>query len=957
MRRLICSIIIGVLGFMMFGTNVVNGENLIVNPGFEEGNNGWGFKQAEVVSSDAHTGKYCVRVAGGDYNAAFQDITIEKGKKYRLSGYIKVPSGTNVFWLVVISDSQGWIKEASRQGKKKLPSWTKIEQLHPYQPITFTANESTVRVTLWNRKGSSEDAVVYFDDIVLELDTGENVVDSNNEIKAPARVTARSKKDLNVALWAPRVEYQPGELLLLRPALPEVNMDGVKTYELTLELPAALRQKEFDLRGFDGQGGVRRQLKKRSHKVTGDTQILTFRPDLDRYQGIKVIPGATYTFSCLAKGEGIVGDGFEISGYFRAGTGIPITWYPPYIQFDKGSYDWKPFKVELKAPANAVYLMLIAIKWQRRGAYGTLYLDDLSLTCDKEPDKNYMLAGDIEHAQGMQFPGSMPLKPVPAPKPGNPMNLALCLSGTKDQIDSQDSFWLPMPMEPLVINMADVHMLPTQVFEVPADFKGKHAVRWSVLTDSKVALKGEVMLVPAPDTSGPRQIEFTIWLGETGFENMAHPIQEMYLKRLKRLGLNGIMPTIHEPAYEVSLDDINFTNWTAQWGRQNGMAVRPYLHFFSLPTAIAYCRQYPEYWAETWKGIKTPDYRVCLTHGLDGDKYDDKKTGVRGGRANLWLGRLCEAVKRSVKVNDLQGVYWDFEFGAVPVRRVNPKPYDTHSARQVCACLRCRRAFKDYAKLDCIPIAEELVSDTYFERWNDFKCWQHTRVWAHIREAAREVNPEADFRIYSGPPGAYSRQAYGVDWTIAAKVIDVAMSAHTPDNTEQLARSHYAASEAGGRRNPLLMSILINGYSMPESVWTWPLLPKLANQLMQTVIDWDAMGVALCGVWGFDSQFNASVREASAMFAKYEKLLTTGKHDDKLLSVMPQDVEYAAWQSADGRKIAGFFFNNSGEPLKVTVTKTGTWSKVNSTEGVILSGEKVNIAVPAWGRKVVEFSN
>ena len=205
----------------------------------------------------------------------------------------------------------------------------------------------------------------------------------------------------------------------------------------------------------------------------------------------------------------------------------------------------------------------------------------------------------------------------------------------------------------------------------------------------------------------------------------------MYLKRLERLGLNGIMPTVDEPIYGTPLDEIDFHNWTARWGRQHDMAVRSYLSFlYSAAASRAYCERHPEYWAETWTGKKTPDNRVCLTHALDGDKYDDRKTGVRGGKDNPWLGRLYEAVKRAVKVNDLQGVWWDFELSAVPVRKELPIPYNPQAKRQVCTCLRCRRAFADYAKLDQVPSVQEIMSDKYYEAWDDFKCRQNTRLWA-----------------------------------------------------------------------------------------------------------------------------------------------------------------------------------------------------------------------------------
>lgn len=759
----------------------------------------------------------------------------------------------------------------------------------------------------------------------------------------------------NVALWAPKIEYHPGEVLLIRPRLPAVDTADVKNYELRLELPAVLREKELNLQMLDEQGGFLQLPLTRRHEAGGETQAFIFQPELKRYPGMKVIPGATYTFSCLAKGEGIVGSGFQLSGYFRDVHGQPIIWYPAYITFDQGTYEWKQFEVKLQAPENARYLILIIIKWQDQDSYGTLYIDDLSLTCDKQLGENFMLAGDMEKAEGMRvWPLAGPLSPIAAPKPDRPNNLAMRVSGTKEQIGNQSSYWLPMTVEPEPVSLDEPYSLPTLALDVPADFAGDHVIQWSVKTDGHVVLEGETPLVPAPNTLGPKHIEFTIWLAESGFEMLPHDIQEMYLKRLKRLGLNGIMPTLREPSFETLIDEIDFANWTSQWGRRNGMAVRSYLLFLYTPAA-GYCKQHPEYWAETWVGEKTPDYRVCLTHGLDGDKYDDNKTGVRGGKDNPWLGRLYEAVKRAVKVNDLQGVWWDFEIGGVPIRKESPRPYDPMDHQQVCTCLRCRRAFADYAKLDHLASVKEIMSDEYYESWNDFKCWQHTRVWALMREAAREAKPQADFRIYSGPPGPYSRQAYGVDWTMAAKVIDVAMGAHTPFNSEGWALSHFAASEAGGRRNPLVMSVMVNGYDMNEHIGCWQTRPRLANQIIQTVVDWDCLGVALTGVWGLDSQFNGPIREASAVFAEYEEVLTTGRHDDKLLFVRSEKAEYAAWQSADGNRTVAFFFNNSNQSTTVTVVKTESWNKIEKTDNISQTDGEVSFTVPAWSHRIVQF--
>ncbi len=760
----------------------------------------------------------------------------------------------------------------------------------------------------------------------------------------------------NVALWPTAIEYQPGEMLLLRPRIPSVDLRGVEVYELVLRLPAALRPVQLDLEPLDVQGSYSARIESAEHTVDGQTQAFTMRPATMRYLGMGVTPGVTYTFSCMAKGEGIVGDGFELTGYWRDADANPIQFYRRFIGFPQGDYDWREFSVELPAPENAAYLQLMLIKWQEKATWGTLYVDDLSLVSATAPETNLISVGDMENADGVRsLPQGAPLKTVVAPRPGAPDNRALKYSGTRETADRQVANWLPLPYELHPVDYGRPLLAPTVCLQVPDGFSGSHLVEWAAVTDGTTVLSGELPLIAAPATKTPGEIELTIWLAESDFELLSHSLQDLYLKRLQRLGVNGVMTTIREPDYDVDLDEIDITNWTAQWARQHGMDVRSYLWFLYTRGARSYCEQHPEYWATTWIGEKTSDYRVCLTHALDGDKYDDEKTGVGAGCENPWLGRLCEVCTRSVQVNDLQGVWWDFEIAGVPIRKERPRPYEPHGHRQVCTDLRCRRAFAEYAGLAQVPTVEQIMADEYYERFNDFKCWQHARVWELMKQAARRANPDADFRIYSGLPGPYTRQAYGVDWTIGARAIDVAMSVHTGRNLEEFARAHQEASRAGGGNEKLLMSVSVNGYDQEEHITCWRARPSLPNQLVQTVVDWDCVGLALCGVWGFDSQFNACVRQAAAVFADYEDILTAGTHDDALLQVAPADLAYAAWSSADGKRLVGFLFNNSAEAREVAIARTNTWASATEGQDVVATDDGITLTIEPWAHRVVEL--
>jgi hypothetical protein len=152
------------------------------------------------------------------------------------------------------------------------------------------------------------------------------------------------------------------------------------------------------------------------------------------------------------------------------------------------------------------------------------------------------------------------------------------------------------------------------------------------------------------------------------------------------------------------------------------------------------------------------------------------------------------------------------------------------------------------------------------------------------------------------------------------------------------------------------MSVMVNGYDMNEHLGCWRTRPRLTNQLLQTVIDWDCIGLALTGIWGLDSQFNGPIREAAAVFAEHEELLTRGTHDDTLLSVKPDDAEYALWLAEGGKRMVGFFFNNSPETQEVAVEDTRGWEVSGPAEDLTQAGEGIRLRIPAYEHRVLQFA-
>lgn len=109
-------------------------ENILVNPGFEEGTTGWSGRGCsfDVVSSEANSGSYSGRAF--DRTQSWQGLkqsvlsTMRNGKTYTFSGWVltNIPSGTTVYMSVEKQDGSGtsYHNVASATARKK---WVYLE--------------------------------------------------------------------------------------------------------------------------------------------------------------------------------------------------------------------------------------------------------------------------------------------------------------------------------------------------------------------------------------------------------------------------------------------------------------------------------------------------------------------------------------------------------------------------------------------------------------------------------------------------------------------------------------------------------------------------------------------------------------------------------------------------------------------------------------------------------------
>lgn len=172
----------------------------------------------------------------------------------------------------------------------------------------------------------------------------------------------------------------------------------------------------------------------------------------------------------------------------------------------------------------------------------------------------------------------------------------------------------------------------------------------------------------------------------------------------------------------------------------------------------------PEVRATEYSG-KPSDDRLCPTWVLTEGKEV--------------LAALEKLAASQVKGGLYQGVDWDVED---PV--IDPPTY--------CFCPRCLEAFRLAAKLPAEgKLTAEMMTKEYRKQWTDFRCGQNAALAAHVRAGVKAASPGIEFSMYSGYQGDYTREHYGVDWSLLAPLLDLGVAGYNGDRKAISPGNHF----------------------------------------------------------------------------------------------------------------------------------------------------------------------
>ncbi|MBO7741486.1 MAG: hypothetical protein J6S21_02940, partial [Victivallales bacterium] len=601
------------------------------------------------------------------------------------------------------------------------------------------------------------------------------------------------------------------------------------------------------------------------------------------------------------------------SGYVENGN---IIRRQKVAEIPAGDYEWTKVEATWQFP---ILCSGIVIRLEGKG--GIVDIRNFQITNAKGGKH----VGDVNFKKKAQMPPSVVLPEY------------LEEGGIRCDLSKQQEFVIPFgkhTVNYLGEHLREVCFAPLLAFKQKS--AGTGTIFWNVKLNGNLMQRGRMQLLRETAPAVVPKGEIGIWIAESQFEDMNAVGKRNAYDFIKGLGINTVYLNFTEPYQfkeKFTSEDVRLES--ADIAREMGLDMRFYLHFFIRHHGVTH---QPYNWVRnTYPEASETDFRgrkdhmaniVCESWFLDGPA--DKP-----GSISPYLDNLTRAITALIGRYQAKGLFWDYERAAVPThfRKIQKAAADYQPWMAApCCCQRCRQSFASQYNLEKVPTTEEILAEknTLYDQWLDFQCRRSKRIWDHMRAAAKAGNPKAGLALYSGVPEERSREIYRVDWDLTGDSIDMAVTLHNwyaGDKAFDSYREALAKRAPRGMTIPVTASQTLSGYGNWEQRGAWRWIRQIKTNLLRRTFHLGADTYNICGIWGMDSQWNTSIRQANALIAAYQDFVRSAKRVDNP-AVVPEIPSGAYMDTfSDGKRSVTFIYNPTDAEQKISVTLPGNGKK------------------------------
>ncbi|MGQ9729644.1 MAG: hypothetical protein ACUVX8_00080, partial [Candidatus Zipacnadales bacterium] len=306
---------------------------------------------------------------------------------------------------------------------------------------------------------------------------------------------------------------------------------------------------------------------------------------------------------------------------------------------------------------------------------------------------------------------------------------------------------------------------------------------------------------------------------------------------------------------------------------------------WSAPPGVAdFLKEHPELQAVDFEGQRI-ERRFCPTWMLS-----------EGQQA---LAALEEWLLGQVNSQLYHEANWDLE---QPV--IDPPTF--------CTCDRCLVAFREFASLPAdTELTPALLLEKYPTEWTRFRCTQNAQLAGHIKAMLQKADHPIAFSMYSGYHSQKTQEHYGVDWSLLAPHLDLAIAGY------------------GGARGAIEATLQALGdvAFMGGEMWylsdrdderPTPRMETWRNRLLRQFAESGGNGCLIWWLPTMDGGAFYATSEAAEIIAKYEDFFRRNQRCDEKVQV--EGVRREDWMAfeKDGRTLV-MVLNFTPEALSATV--------------------------------------
>jgi len=598
--------------------------------------------------------------------------------------------------------------------------------------------------------------------------------------------------------------------------------------------------------------------------------------------------------------DALPGQGFELSMRWGDKTEHTLEYQPTIT--GGGTCGWRRMTMTVEPPPGAVSAHPLIIKWQNRGIVGTFWVDNLVFRAEGS-ETNLLRMGAFDEPE---WGDAWYLKPE-----GPDGSKCVKIVARPEDVDRQQAVWVDqegvIPVEPgrrYVVELdlkcdalGSPHARPIcgLLFEAPADLPdGELPLRtWFESLDGtlcELPTRSRVQVLPPLRNARPKAARLCPCYYGPRFSHPA--VARAFADNCYASGItwtyggygNDIVPFLAKRGHRVF--------WSIGW--------EPW----GAPAALRdFIAEHPDLQALGFDG-KRMAHTFCPTWVL-----------TEGGSV---VQALEEWFLQTVNETPYAGANWDLE---QPV--VDPPTF--------CVCERCLEAFRAFAKL---PAEAELTAATILashrEAWTTFRCTQNAEMAGKLKGIFAKAKRPVEFSMYSGYQGTFTREHYGVDWSLLAPHLDLAIAGYGGDRS-----AVQATLEALG-------DVPFMGGEMwyltdRDDERPTPRFETWRNRLLRQFAESGGNGCLIWWLPPMDGGAFYATSEAAEIIARYEDFFRPRQRCDEKVRVTGLDPrDWLAFEK-DGETLV-LLLNFRAESVMATVT---------------VGGNEETVAITGYGTRVV----